>query len=162
MPFALLLAMQAAGMVYDYMGTKRQEAFNQMGEKVQNAGIEANIYQTRLETEEASLASLHQLRQTIGTQIAIMAATGRSTVGGTSQSIFAESIGNANADERVRRLNQMGRENQLQAGKVQSMLTSQSENSKLWQGFASRSLNSLSSNPDVYKKTASYFGLTQA
>jgi hypothetical protein len=76
-----------------------------------------------------------------------------------------ESVSEFNSDERVRRLNGMGRENQLRTGAAISRLKNQSENSKLWQGFATRSLNRF---PSTYAGWKAYgeglqkdFGLTK-
>ena len=141
MPFAFLLAMQAAGMIVDYFGTKNQSMLNEMGAKIQQAGIESQIQQTRLEAEDASLQGLKQLRQILGTQIAVNAARGTRTGAGSAASIMGESIGDFSADERIRRLNQLGRENQLKAGGRIAALNAMSESSKLWSNFASRTIS---------------------
>lgn len=153
MPIYLLLAMQAAGMVYDYFGAKNQAEMMNMGMKVQQAGIEANIEQTRLETADSSLQAMKQLRQTIGTQIAVFAARGTSTAGGSATQLLNESLNNFNSDERVRRLNAMGKENQLRASSAMSRLQNSSDISKLWQGFSSRTLNGFSSNLSSWQQT---------
>ena len=163
-PFALLLSMQAAGMVIDYLGTAQQQRLGQMGLKIQQAGINANIYQTRLETEQASLQAMKELSKTMGTQMAVFAARGTSTTAGSSFALMNESMNDFSSDERMRRINQLGRENELRAGGRIAALNQSAQNSKLWQSFASRSLNTLSTNPNVWgfgtaKKTSSY-GLT--
>jgi hypothetical protein len=150
MPYELLLAMQAAGMVTDFFGSMKQQKLGAMGLKIQQQGIKANINQTRLETEEASLAAMKDLRKNMGTQIAVNAARGTSTSGGSALSIMNESLGDFNADERMRRINQMSRENELKAGSVIAGLNQSGQNSKLWQGFASRTLNTFSSNPEAW------------
>lgn len=164
MPFALLLAMQAAGMVTDYFGAQYQSQLGKMGLKVQQAGINANIYQTRLETENESLIAMQQLRKNLGTQIAVQAARGTSTSGGSAVALFNESIGNFNSDERMRRLNQLGRENELKAGGSIAKLNQQSTNAKLWSSFASRSLQRFGTSADYWyaggKQTNKSFGLT--
>ena len=164
MPFAFLLAMQASGMIVDYLGTKNQAEMMNMGAKVQQAGIEANIQQTRLENEDASLQSMKQLRQTLGSQIAVFSARGTSTAGGSAFSFLNESINNFNSDERIRRLNALGKENQLRGGKAMSILQNQSETSKLWQGFYQRTFDkfpsSLSGWQEAAKQTKQGFGLT--
>lgn len=165
MPFYLLLAMQAAGMITDYFGVQRQADMTKMGAKLQEAGIETNIYQTRLETEEASLESMKQLRQTLGSQIAVMAARGTATGAGSAVSLLNESVSNFNTDERVRRLNALGKENQLRAGKANSILQYGSDTSKLWQGFAQRTFtnfpSSLSGWEEYVKGAKEAFGLTK-
>jgi hypothetical protein len=157
MPFYLLLAMQAAGMVTDYLGAQSQSEMMDMGMKVQQAGIEANIEQNRLDTANDSLENMKSLRQTIGSQIAVMAARGTSTSAGSAASLFNENTANFNADERIRKLNSMGKENQLRAGGVMSRLQNSSDISKLWQGFGSRTLNRFPSSVSGWKQAGSEF-----
>lgn len=141
MPVYLLLAMQAAGMITDYFGQKNQQQMMKQGAMLQQAGIETNIEQARLETEEASLQSLRDLRQSVGSQIAAFAARGTSTAGGSALSILNQSQANFNSDERVRRLNLLGKENQLRAGTAMSKLQYGTDVSKMWQGFGQRTVN---------------------
>lgn len=148
---ALLLAMQAAGMVTDYLGTKNQQKFADYGANVQRAGIDAQIEQTRLEAEDASLQGLKQLRSTMGSQIAIMAARGTSTAGGNAFSILNEDVSNFNADERTRRINLLGRKNELKGQKTISILQQSGERSKMWQGFAQRTFNKIPTTAEGWK-----------
>lgn len=157
MPFYLLLAMQAAGMITDFIGTRNQADMQRLGYKVEQAGIEANIYQTRLETEDQSLNNMKNLRQTLGSQIATMAARGTASGAGSASLFLNESQGAFNADERVRKLNALGKENQLRAGKINSYLKYQSENSKLWQSFASRTFNKFPSSVSGWDQGISDF-----
>ena len=164
MPFFLLLAMQAAGMVVDYLGTKNQSELMDMGAKIQQAGIEANVMQTRLETADASLQAMRKLRQNLGTQLAVQSARGTKSGAGSAFSLLNESIGNFDADERMRRLNGLGKENQLRAGAAISRLKNNSDTSKLWQGFASRTINRFPSSVSGWQQYANQasqgFGLT--
>jgi hypothetical protein len=164
MPFALLLAMQAAGMVVDYIGTRNQAEMSKMGSRIQQAGLEANLYQTRAESENASLESMKELRKNLGSQIAVQSARGTSMSAGSSLALFNESIGNFNTDERMRRINQLGRENEIRAGKTISGLNQSSENSKLWSSFSSHSLNRFPSTLQGWQSGVnqfkSSFGLT--
>ena len=137
----LLLAMQAAGMVTDFFGALNQNQMMKMGMQVQQAGLEANLAQVRLESQESSLQSMIKLRQTLGTQIATMAARGTNPGAGSAFSLLNESIGNFNADERIRKLNLLGKENQLRTGMAMSRLKYSGDSSKLWQGFAQRTIN---------------------
>ena len=141
LPFALMLSMQAAGMIVDYLGTKNQQEMMNLGNKLNEAGLESNIEQTRLESEQASLAAMKNLRQTIGSQIATFAARGTALGAGSALSTINESFSNFNADERVRSLNAMGKENQLRSGSAINRLNNMTENSKLWTGFSSRTFN---------------------
>jgi hypothetical protein len=162
----ILLAMQAAGMVTDFLGTINQQRLGEMGLKISKASMEANIYQTRLETEEASLQAMKDLRKNIGSQIAVQAARGTATNAGSALALFNESVSDFSSDERMRRINQLFRENEIRAGGAIQQLNQSASNSKLWQGFASRSLNTLSTNPSVWgfgnqkKNTKSSYGLT--
>jgi hypothetical protein len=162
-PFSLLLSMQAAGMVIDYLGSRNQQRLGEMGLKISKSGMEANIYQTRLETEEASLQAMKDLRKNMGSQIAVQAARGTATGAGSALALFSESISDFSSDERMRRMNQLFRENEIKAGGAIQQLNQSASRSQIWQGFASRSLNTLSTNPKVWglssNKKSSY-GLT--
>ncbi len=159
--FYLLLAMQAAGMITDYFGTKNQDQLMKMGMKVQQAGIEANLYQTRLESQDASLQAMKQLRQTMGTQIAVMAARGTSTAGGSAVGLLTESIANFNSDEKIRKMNLLGKENQLRASSAMSRLQYSSDSSKLWQSFAQRTFNKFPSSVSGWQGGAQAAGASQ-
>jgi hypothetical protein len=164
MPFELLLAMQAAGMITDYMGVKNQQGLMSQGAQVEQAGIDAEIEQTKLETADASLQGLTQLRQNIGSQMAVFAARGTSTSAGNAFQIINNTVGNFNADERIRRINQLGKMNELKAGKTISILNQAGGSSKLWQGFASRTINRFPSSVAGWKQgikdAKEAFGLT--
>lgn len=164
MPFAFLLAMQASGMIIDFFGNQNQADMMKMGMKLQDSEFETNLQQLRLETENDSLNSMKQLRQTLGSQIATMAARGTATGAGSAASILNESQANFNSDEKIRRLNALGKENQLRANKAMSRLQNNSDISKLWQGFASRTLNRFPSSYSGWQQAISNakesFGLT--
>jgi hypothetical protein len=159
--FYLLLAMQAAGMITDYFGTKNQDQLMKMGMKVQQAGIEANLYQTRLEAQDASLQAMKELRQTMGSQIAVMAARGTSTAAGSAVSLLNQNIANFNSDEKIRRMNLLGRENQLKGQSTLSMLQYQGDSSKLWQSFAQRTFNKFPTSVSGWSGGASAAGSSQ-
>ena len=160
MPFALMLAMQAAGMIVDYMGTQHQQQLMDMGLKIQQAGIESNVEQTRLEAEDESLQSLKKLRQTLGTQIATFAARGTSTAAGSAVGIMQGSIGNFNTDERMRRMNLLAKTNSLKGEGLISQLNNAGESSKLWQGFAQRTINRFPSSSAGWEQAGKSFGLS--
>jgi len=164
MPFAFLLAMQAAGMITDYMGTQNQQRISDYGAQLQQAGIQANIEQTRLETEDESLQALKALRQNLGTQSAVFAARGTNPGAGSAVVFMQENLNNFNADERTRRMNLLGKENQLRGGASIASLNQQSENSKMWQSFSQRTANRFPSSLPGWKQGVSDlkegFGLT--
>lgn len=157
MPFYLMLAMQAAGMITDYFGTKNQADLMGLGMKLKDAELDANLEENNLQTANDSLEGLKQLRQTLGSQIAVFAARGTSTAGGSAASVLNESQANFNSDEQIRKLNSMGRENQLRAGAAISRLQNSSNVSKLWQGFSSRTLNRFPSSVSGWKQGVSDF-----
>jgi hypothetical protein len=91
-----------------------------------------------------------------------MSARGTNIGAGSAASLLNESVGNFNADETIRKMNLLGRENQLRGQSALSRLQYSGDSSKLWQGFASRTFNTLSSNPAVYKKIGGNFGMTES
>lgn len=161
MTYALLLAMQAAGMVTDYLGVQRQQELGKYGAKLQQAAIDSQIEQNRLSAEDQSLQQLRQLRQSLGTQMAVFAARGTAPGAGSAVLSTQNLVRNFNEDERMRRMNLLARESQLKAGKSISQLTQMGENSKLWRSFAQRSLQSFSTYSGAYKELGKNFGLTE-
>jgi hypothetical protein len=159
--YYLLLAMQAAGMVTDYIGTKQQAEMMGMGSQLEQLGIEANIQQTRLAAEDESLQSMKNLRKNLGTQLAVLAARGTASNAGNAIGIMNESLSNFYADERTRRLNLLGKETALRGQGLISSLNAGAEKSKLWQGFASRTINKFPSTPEGWDQYSKAFGLTQ-
>ncbi len=165
MPYAFLLALQAAGMVADYLGTRSQAELMRQGGLLQQAAFDSQLAQTRLETEDESVMAMKNLRQNLGSQIAANAARGAASGAGSSLAVMEEGIANSKSDERMRRLNLLGKENQLRAGSVMARLNNMSDTSKLWQSFTQRSLNKLPSSPEAWDKGVSQFkegfGLTK-
>lgn len=158
MPFAFLLAMQAAGMIVNYIGTQNQENYMKMGMEMQQRMIDQSIQQTKLQAEDESLQALKQLRQNMGTQLAIFASRGTNPGAGSAFTLLNQNISNFNADERTRRINLLGRINELKAGKTISMLNHSGEVSKLWQGFASNTMQNIGTSASAYGKAGSFFG----
>ena len=143
MPFAFLLAMQAAGMVMDYYGNKKQIEMGRMGQKVEQAGIETNIQMTRLESENASLNAMKNLRQTLGSQAAIMAARGTSSGAGSAMAIRGESVNEFYSDERNRKTNLAYKEASLKAGIAMSKLHQWTSETQLGQAMRKRMFENL-------------------
>lgn len=161
MPIAFLLALQASGMVVDWLGKNEQVRLGKLGAEVEKAGIESNIQMSRLEAEEASLQSMKQLRQNLGTQMAVLAARG--TRGDSSSAVFgtAESVGNFNADERIRKINQLGREASLRAGKTLSDLHQQTSVNNTWNEFRKNAISKVPTSKAAWSEIRSSFGLTK-
>lgn len=158
---ALLLAMQASGMVVDWLGKNEQVKLGRIGAQIEQAGITANIAQSRLEAEDASLQSLKQLRQNLGTQAAVFAARGVRSGAGNALSFMTESVSNFKADERMRKINQLGREAELKAGSTLSKLHQQTRENTIWNQFRTDVFNKISTNPETYKQLGKSFGLTK-
>lgn len=125
-PMWILLAMQAAGMVVDYFGKEDQKKFGRQGARLEQMGIETNIELTRLQAEDASVAAMKNLRQTLGSQAAYSAALGRRA----NPAFMAESQNEFNADERTRKINFMSKEAELRAQIIMSKLHQQSSEAK--------------------------------
>lgn len=160
MPIAFLLALQASGMVIDWLGTREQQRIADLGARVTQSGIEASIQQTRLESEDASLQAMKALRQQMGSQAAIFAARGTNPGAGSAFSLINESLSNFKSDERMRRMNLLGKENELKAGKTISKLNQAGSNTQLWNSFAQRSLQRFPTSPQAFGQAGKSFGLT--
>jgi hypothetical protein len=142
LPFAgILLGMQAAGMIVDYTQTRRQQGLIQAGREIEQAQYEANLESLRAQTEQESLFAMKQLRQNIGTQIAVQAARGTSSAGGTASTLRQTSMAAFSEDERVRRMNQLAKEADLRAGNVLSGLHALSSQTQLGQAMQQRFIN---------------------
>lgn len=157
MPIAFLLALQASGMIVDYLGTRDQIRMAKLGQQLEEASINSSLASTRLESVDASQNAMKELRQNMGTQAAMFAARGTRANAGSSIGIKNESISNFNSDERMRHMNLAGREAALKAGLTISKLHGFANKQEQWKGFRGRTMNTISSNPGVY---ASAFGST--
>lgn len=161
MGIAFLLALQASGMVVDWLGENQQVKLGKMGEKIEQAGINANIQTTRLETEDASLQAMKQLRMNLGTQAVMLAARGQRGGVGTALAFQQESLSNFKTDERMRRMNQLGNEARLKAGVTLSKLHQQAFEGKSWNEFRTRTVNRIPTSPSAWGKIGESFGLTK-
>ncbi len=151
MPWAFLLALQAAGMTIDWFGKRQQVAMGRMGAKIEQAGIDANVAMNRLEAEDASLQAMKQLRMTLGSQAAIQAARGTNAGVGSALMVGRESESNFNSDERVRRMNLLGREASLKAGKAISSLHQDANEAEIWSQFRTSAFDKIGTAAIGYK-----------
>lgn len=123
---AFLMAMQAAGLVTSFFGAKSQQKTIQLGKKLEDAQFSTNMEAIKLESQQASLDEMKQVRQNIGSQIAVNAARGNR--GGSSVAGIREAGQNLAQDEKTRRMNLLAKESELRAGHILSGLhTAQSE-----------------------------------
>lgn len=157
----LLLAMQASGMAIDWLGKREQIKMGRLGEKLEQASINSNIMASRLEAEDASLNALVQLRKNLGTQAAMFAARGTRAGAGNALGFMTESFSNFNADERIRKISQLGRETELRAGSVLSKLHQQTRENTIWGEFRKSIFDKIPTSPDAYKSMGSSFGLSK-
>lgn len=122
-----LLSMQAAGMVASMWDINNKQKLIDQGRQLEQAALSSNLEALNYEYQESSLASMKQLRQNLGSQIALNAAKG----GGSSEAMASatqKSISNQSTDERTRRMNLLSKEANLRAQNVLSGLhTLQSE-----------------------------------
>ncbi len=138
---AFLLSMQAAGMVSSIFGAKSQGKMIKLGRQLEKEQFETNLQAIKLQSAEASLDEMKQLRQNIGTQIAVQAAKGNR--GGVSYSGINKSSANFDSDERTRRMNLLAKESELRANNVLSGLHSLQSETQLGQSLTSTFLNSI-------------------
>lgn len=138
-----LMAMEAAGLIFDYANVQNEKKMIQVGRNLEKAAIETNLEAVRLESNEASLNAMKQLRQNLGSQIATQAARGTRSGVGTALSLSQTSISNFNADERARRMNLLSKEANLRASNVLSGLHTLQSETQLGQAFTGRVLNQL-------------------
>jgi len=140
MPIAFLLAMQAAGMVVDWLGTQNQAEIAEEGLRQQKQAILSGIRMNRLSYEEESLQAMVKLRQNLGTQAAALAARGTRGNAGNSILMTQESIGNYNADERIRKINELSKEANLWVGMQTAELHQKAFSTELRNKFIGRTL----------------------
>lgn len=159
----ILLGMQAAGMIVDYTQTRRQQGLIKAGREIEQAQYEANLAALRAQTEQESLNSMQQLRQNIGTQIAVQAARGTSSAAGTAVSLRTASQQAYQQDERTRRMNLLAKEADLRAGNALSGLHATASETQLGQAMTGRFLNMipLSSITGGLGKKKGSFGMTE-
>ena len=129
-----MLAMEAAGMVTNFIGEQQQQKLADLGAQLDQSAIENQIETSRLQTAQSSYASMVQLRKTLGTQAAIFAARGQQGGAGSALAISQESIHNFGENEQVRRLNQYNREVAFKGRSISSILDQQAYTNKLKQG----------------------------
>ena len=161
-PIGFMLAAQAGGMIMDYFGTAAQNEQAAEAARLQQEAIQASIATSRLQTEDESLRAMVSLRQNLGTQAAMMAARGIRAGTGVGVLAMTESQGNFNADERMRRMNQMMNEKRLKAGMEISKMHQQAFENNNWNAFAGRVINKIPTSPEFYKQLGASFGFTKA
>ena len=138
---AFLLSMRAAGLVSSLFGARSQDKYIKLGRKLEQEQFTTNLEAIKLQSAEASLDQMKQLRQNIGAQIATQAARGNR--GPVTFAGINEASKNFNEDERTRRMNLLAKESELRANHVLSGLHSLQSETQLGQSLTSTFLNSL-------------------
>lgn len=164
-PVVALLAMQAGGMIIDWLGKQSQIEMAERGAKLQQQAIEDAIRYSRMQNEEESLQSMRKLRQNLGTQAAYLAARGIRSGTATGVLMMTESVGNFNADERIRKINQLSQEAGMRAGIQMSKMHQEAYKSGKESEFFKSAIERIPTNPEFYKqfgKDTGSYGLTRA
>lgn len=138
---AFLFAMQAAGLVTSIMGAKSQQRTIKLGRQLEQEQFTTNMQAIKLQSAEASLDEMKQVRQNIGSQIAFNAARGNR--GGSSYGGINETTKNFENDERKRRMNLMAKESELRSANILSGLHTAQSETRLGQSLMSDVLNTL-------------------
>lgn len=138
---AFLLAMQAAGLVTSFWNANKQDDYIKLGRKLEQAQYSTNLKALQVQSADASLDEMKQLRQNIGSQIAIQAARGNR--GGTSYAGISKASNTFENDERKRRMNLLSSESELRANHILSGLHSLQSETQLGQSLTNTVLNTL-------------------
>lgn len=138
---AFLLSMQAAGLVTSLFNAHSQDKYIKLGRKLEQEQYTTNLQAIKLESAEASLDEMKQLRQNISSQIVTQAARGNR--GGSSYAGISKASSAFDQDERTRRMNLLSKESQLRANHVLSGLHSLQSETQLGQSLTKDFLNTL-------------------
>ena len=138
---AYLLAMQAAGLVSSFIGAHDQQKMIRLGRTLETEQLETNLKAIKVQSLDASVTELKQLRANMGTQIAINAARGT----GRGSSAWALTFGQGayENDERKRRMNLLAKESDLRANGVLSGLHSLQAETELGRNLLSKTFDTL-------------------
>lgn len=130
--------MQAAGAIGDMIGTRNQAKVGRRALDIELGQIETRLAEERLAATYSAIDSMKALRMTLASQRALNAARGTDSGAGTAFAIGAKSVADQAADERVRRMNLLSRENTLRAGGALAALHTVSSETKLGQELSGR------------------------
>lgn len=138
---AFLLSMEATGLITSFFGAHSRQKTIEMGRALEQEQFSTNLQALRLESSEASLQEMKQVRQNIGAQIVANAARGNR--GGSSYLGIQESTHNFQEDERTRRLNLLAKESQLRSSNILSGLHTLDVETELGQNMFNNFLNTV-------------------
>lgn len=140
---AFYVGMQAAGLALNFWENNQQQKLLDRGREINQLGFETSLETARLQTMQASVNSMRQLRQNLGTQIAMNAAMGRRSDMGSAKLGLNASERAFSHDERVRRMNLLSKEANLRAGLILSGFNTLKSETQLGQSLTKRIFKTL-------------------
>ena len=140
---AFLLAMMAGGAAISFIGSQSNIELIRQGRQLEQAALASNLEAIRAENAESSLEAIKELRQNVGSQVAINAARGVSSGAGSAAAANSESEANFANDEKLRRLNLLVKENELRAADVLSGLHTLTGETQIGQSLTNQIFNRL-------------------
>lgn len=135
---AFLLAMGAAGAIVNGIESSKQRDLIRQGRELEQSAIDTNLEAIRAQNSQASLEAIKELRSNVSSQIAINAARGTASGGGSAAASITKAEHNYSSDENTRRINLMMKENELRAAGVLSGLHTLTSETKLGQSLTNQ------------------------
>ncbi len=133
-----LMSMQAAGAISDFAGTQSQIKMGRAGAELELEQINTRLEEERLAYTMRSLDAMKQLRYTLASQRVIFGARGQQANAGSAFIAQNKAIGEANTDERVRRMNLLSKEATLRAAGALSGMHQLASETRLGQELTRR------------------------
>jgi|GEM_PF-5035214 len=124
------LAMMAAGAVTQGVSANSSKKYRKLGMQLDDAALASNLELLNAASEAESVAAIDSLRESLGTQTAIMAARGMATDSSQAVAISQKSNQKFAQDERFRTLNTMSKAIDLKSGNVKSYIDMMAKNRK--------------------------------
>lgn len=140
---AFLLAMTAGGAAISFYDAGTKMDLIRQGRELEQAALASNLEAIRAESAESSLEAIKELRQNVGSQVAINAARGVSSGAGSASVATSDSEANFAHDEKLRRLNLLVKENELRAADVLSGIHTLTSETNVGQSLTNQIFNRL-------------------
>lgn len=147
-----LVAIQIAGTMMSVFQGSNQRSIMEAGRAVEHDQMLTNLQMLSAQSAQASLAEMKQLRENIGSQIAIQAARGTAGGSGSAASLQARSKGKFGEDEQTRRLNLLAKQSSLKAADALSGFNTLAGETQLGQKVSEKIFNTIGS-----KSTTDFF-----
>ena len=149
---AAMVAIQIAGTMMSVFQGANQRSIMEAGRAVEHDQLLTNLQMLNAQSAQESLAEMKQLRENIGSQIAIQAARGTASGAGIAASLQARSKGKFGEDEQSRRLNLLAKQSALKAADSMSGFNTLAGETKLGQAVSEKIFNTIGT-----KSTTDYF-----